>query len=172
MKTVHKFPFYNTPFIHMPEGAKALTVQLQDGLPVIWAEVETDRPKVPRRFLLVGTGHAMTDEPTAYVGTFQDGGFVGHIFEVLPAPAASPVENSGTYQFLDKIKPGIAPPPPPLVAPDFFPLKAMILDGTSEALRDGWWPKDFKQYVYEQAMEAVFGPKFFEWKNEQRWGGE
>jgi hypothetical protein len=72
------------PMIDMPEGAEVLALQTQDGHPTLWARVEPSRPKVPRRFAIVGTGHAVPDDAGAYVGTWQSALFVFHLFEVAP----------------------------------------------------------------------------------------
>ena len=88
MTTIWKFqiPSGIAPEISMPRGAKILSVQVQGGLPCIWAEVEPKAKLEQRRFLIVGTGHPI--EPTGhveyqrtYVATFQLEGFVWHLFE-------------------------------------------------------------------------------------------
>ena len=56
-------------------------------------------------------------------------------------------------------------PPPPLSDPDFKPLVKMIVKGVTQAVRDKLWPKDFPAYVYEAALEAVYGPEFWTWRN-------
>jgi len=57
-----------------------LDVQLQDGLPVLWATVDTDAPTEERLFLLAQTGEEISGYP-AYIGTFQIGQLVYHLFE-------------------------------------------------------------------------------------------
>ena len=72
----------------MPSGAQALTVQMQDGAPCVWALVDPNAPKAARTFYIFGTGHGidMPDE-LRYIGTFQpnEGGspLVFHLFEDL-----------------------------------------------------------------------------------------
>ena len=70
--------------ISMPKGAVVLTVQVQNGRPVIWAIADPRAPQEPREFVIVGTGHEMP-ESWRYVGTWQqpDSWFVGHLFEVV-----------------------------------------------------------------------------------------
>jgi hypothetical protein len=70
----------------MPGGAGILCVQAQREIPCLWAIVDTGtNMKVPRKFLIVGTGHDLGDDEDigAYIGTFQirDGSFVFHVFE-------------------------------------------------------------------------------------------
>ena len=70
--------------VHMPQGAQVLTVQMQDGVPCLWAKVDTTQPAERRTFDVYGTGHAMPNDPRlVYVATFQmDGGaLVWHVFE-------------------------------------------------------------------------------------------
>ena len=58
----------------------------------------------------------------------------------------------------------------PLKAPDFTPLRNMIIDGIEDAIKRQREPKDFSHYVYEMAMEAVYGKGFWEWWNKQGLG--
>lgn len=84
MKAIWKFPFKvnDTIKIYIPEGAKFLSVQTQDGVPCLWALVEPDAPKVLMLFDIYGTGHPMPDDPGVYIGTFQlhGGALVFHLF--------------------------------------------------------------------------------------------
>lgn len=69
--------------IIMPPGAEVLTVQLQELKVCMWAKVRADiAHSQERKFILIGTGRPLPDS-VSYVGTFQDGDFVGHVFEVL-----------------------------------------------------------------------------------------
>jgi Holliday junction resolvase RusA-like endonuclease len=60
-------------------------------------------------------------------------------------------------------------PPTPVPNPDFSNLVKTIVDCLEESIRDQYEVKDFEQYVYEEAMKAVYGPDFFEWRNKQSW---
>jgi hypothetical protein len=88
VRTVYKYPIFMTDlfYLMMPKDAKILTVQDQNGVPCIWAEVDTSNPEVSREFRLVGTGHPI--QPTVgkrllYIGTFQqfNGTLVFHLYE-------------------------------------------------------------------------------------------
>lgn len=87
MKAIWKFTIDKIEkevVISMPTGAKILAVQVQEGVPCIWAVVEPDAPKKERVFEIKGTGHLFsTYSDLDYVGTFQlqDGTFVGHLFD-------------------------------------------------------------------------------------------
>lgn len=96
MKSVWKFvidDISDEVTLQMPKGARVLTVQTQGGAEAfgyfgqqlcLWAEVDTDAEKEPRRFRIAGTGHRLPDEPLTYLGTFQlrGGALVFHVYEV------------------------------------------------------------------------------------------
>lgn len=67
--------------IAMPRGAHILSLQRQGMSPTLWALVDPDAEKVERVFEIVGTGWTVDVSHLAYVGTWQDGGFVWHLFE-------------------------------------------------------------------------------------------
>lgn len=67
--------------LSMPEKAKILSVQIQDGKPVMWAVVRTNRPLEERHFKIFGTGHEHTFiDCYRYISTFQLNGYVWHLF--------------------------------------------------------------------------------------------
>lgn len=71
------------PFeLEIPSGALVLTVGMQTE-PVLWVLVDPTQPQVTHRFLIVGTGHGEVPDRFMYVGTFQMGWFVGHVFQEL-----------------------------------------------------------------------------------------
>ncbi len=87
VKTIWKFAMnYVDQMVEMPEGADILSLQIQNGLPFIWAVVDTDHRRVPRQFRVYGTGHQLPDPCThlQHVGTFlvENLGEVWHMFEV------------------------------------------------------------------------------------------
>jgi hypothetical protein len=73
--------------VSMPTGARVLCVQVQQGVPRLWALVDTEAPVKARSFRIVGTGHVLGDDADVwrYIGTFQlhRGALVFHVFEVL-----------------------------------------------------------------------------------------
>lgn len=86
--TIWKFPLRiaDKVLIEMPAGAKLLTVQMQNGSPFIWASLDEKEPLGLRRVYVRGTGHELYPaEPHRYVGTFQQGPFVWHVFDGGPA---------------------------------------------------------------------------------------
>ncbi len=85
MQTIYKYPVpvQDEFVVDMPIGAEVLAVQIQGGEAQMWALVETDRPMSKRTFYVRGTGNDYSKQlKGAYVGTFQTGRFVWHLFEV------------------------------------------------------------------------------------------
>lgn len=95
MKTIWKFPIPRAPrdrprppalwgmcVIEMPRESRILTVQAQNGVPVVWAVVDPAAPTVSRKLLSVATGqHSPGGD---YVNTFQmnSGALVFHVFDL------------------------------------------------------------------------------------------
>lgn len=84
MKTIFKYALANAATVggalSVPDGAKPLCVQMQNNIPCLWMLVDSERPHVMRRFAVYGTGHELPQNPGEYVGTFQDGWLVFHVF--------------------------------------------------------------------------------------------
>ncbi len=69
--------------VSMQRGAVVLDAQLQNDELHIWAQVDDATAIIERRrFKVVGTGHELPDDVKAYVATFQQESFVGHVYEV------------------------------------------------------------------------------------------
>lgn len=79
MKSIWKFPIGLATTHEMPVDSKFLTLQVQNGEPVMWFEVDHTLPKMPRKFKIIGTGHKFEDG--TYLGTFQNEPFVWHVYE-------------------------------------------------------------------------------------------
>ncbi len=77
--TVHKYPLELTDLqqVEMPAMATILTVQVQNGQPVLWALVTPANLPNRRTIRLVGTGHPI-DMAGRYIATIQ---LVLHAFE-------------------------------------------------------------------------------------------
>ena len=83
---IWKFPLEvnDAVLVEMPFGAKVLTVQVQNGIPCLWALVEPrNTPDGSTKFRIVGTGHYF-DGKGEYIDTFQlmDGALVFHVFRI------------------------------------------------------------------------------------------
>ena len=86
MKTIWKFPMELDGMvrINMPKGAEILTIQIQFGIPIIWALVDPKLEKGKRVFTIHGTGDPITDsENKNYIGTYQERALVWHVFELM-----------------------------------------------------------------------------------------
>jgi hypothetical protein len=86
MKTIYKYPLSvsDKQTIKMPVGAQILTVQVQESAPCIWALVESEKEDEDRYIEIFGTGrqiHVDMGIDRYYIGTFQQGPFVWHVFE-------------------------------------------------------------------------------------------
>jgi hypothetical protein len=100
MLTIHKYPLPVEAFddpsddenfpqprmqIDTYRGFRPLKIQLQEGIPTLWALVETSAPTVKRSILLIGTGWPISqDSPEAmlagYIDSIQQGSYVWHFF--------------------------------------------------------------------------------------------
>ena len=88
MQIVYKYPFDIQDYftINMPAGSIVIDVQVQKGVPCVWALVDPEKPEKPRHFRLAGTGHPIDDTILSYgiIGSFQyQTDFVFHLFEIL-----------------------------------------------------------------------------------------
>jgi hypothetical protein len=82
MKTVYKYPFpiMDDFTLTLPAGALLLKADMQGHQPMLWAQVDTDRPLVAYRFFVSGTGHPLPDD-LSHVATFFNEPFVWHLWE-------------------------------------------------------------------------------------------
>jgi hypothetical protein len=72
--------------IDMPEGAKILSIQLQNGRLCLWALVARFASPEIREIEIIGTGNPIMPLEDGlkreFIGTVQQGQFVWHIFEL------------------------------------------------------------------------------------------
>lgn len=67
--------------LEVPGFPEFLTCQIQGGQPVFWAVVEPDARRRQYKFRVMGTGLPFRSlEEWYWIGTFQLGRFVGHLF--------------------------------------------------------------------------------------------
>lgn len=87
MNVIYKYPLVikDTQFVTMQYTSEILSVQMQNGQPVLWAMVETeDDDMIKREIIIKGTGHDIPDmelNRMRYITTIQDGRLVWHVFE-------------------------------------------------------------------------------------------
>jgi hypothetical protein len=96
MLTIHKFPFDISDYvsIQIPRDARILHVELQRGVPTMWALVDTNKQSEAVHFRVFGTGYEIdphiVEDQDSYIKSFQQGPFVWHLFRVSATdPVAS-----------------------------------------------------------------------------------
>lgn len=81
MKTVHTYKLKSTMFL--PEEADILTVQVQQGIPTLWALVDLQNELEYRMIRVVNVGEEVK-ENMKYINTFTEGLFDWDVYEKLP----------------------------------------------------------------------------------------
>lgn len=85
MITIWKFPLDRSDLqsIGMPKGAEILTVQMQKGIPCLWAKVDSEAEFEYRNIIMHGTGHKCSPNLGKYIGSFQthNENLIFHVFE-------------------------------------------------------------------------------------------
>lgn len=84
MRTIWKVELWllRTISHNLPDNATPIHLGMQGGCLNLWVLVDDSRPKVTKRYLVVGTGQVVP-EKARYIGTAQDNqGFVWHAFEL------------------------------------------------------------------------------------------
>jgi len=85
MNTIWKYPLKVEDYqqLNIPDGGQILTVQVQNGIPCVWAKVNPASRLLKRGIFIVGTGHRVSECCGEHVGTFQiaDGALIFHVFE-------------------------------------------------------------------------------------------
>lgn len=89
---IYKYPIQFTEMynglpmaeITLPAFSHILDVQLQNDFLTLWAEVDPTNETVTRNFVRVMTGQDFYHDNLKYIKTYQQGWFVGHIYEVMP----------------------------------------------------------------------------------------
>ena len=87
-QVVHKYPLAifdpatDRVTVPMPWTREILCVQMQAGVPCVWARVDPESTLVPVVFAVVGTGHPLPADSGPYVGTVQlhGGALILHVF--------------------------------------------------------------------------------------------
>jgi hypothetical protein len=87
-RVIWKYPIEITDdqSIDMPSYAEILSVQIQNGVPCIWALVDPDGEKETRKFEIFGTGNPIMVDigvERTFIGSFfsHDNKLVWHLFE-------------------------------------------------------------------------------------------
>lgn len=84
MKAIYKYPLpVPTTVLEMPKRAKILHVHTQEGVPTLWALVDTEAWATEMRtFIWIGTGRQFNVYDGEYIGTAHVDPFVWHVYEV------------------------------------------------------------------------------------------
>lgn len=83
MKTIYKYELRSqNPSMKLPKGAEILTVQVQDGRPMLWALVDPENVLEDRFITTFGTGWEVEGN-MKYICTYMEGYFVWHVFEMI-----------------------------------------------------------------------------------------
>lgn len=78
---LHQINSMMDPIIVMHKGAKILKLAHKKTKPIIWAEVDDDKPLVKRLIRTYQTGQELPDEPGKYLGTVETLGYIWHCFD-------------------------------------------------------------------------------------------
>ena len=84
MTAIWKYPLTNDSLqnVAMPRGAKIVACMMQGKTLALWAMVDPSAVLETHIISICGTGHEFeVDDIGEYVGTFQDGWYVGHVFD-------------------------------------------------------------------------------------------
>jgi hypothetical protein len=87
MKTIYKYSLtQGSNYIPMPEGAKILSVRVQDRIIQCWAAIDAERPMYNKHLYVVQTGEMIQHplEKMRFIGTVEIDWWIGHVFEVIP----------------------------------------------------------------------------------------
>ncbi len=76
----YHLPVQNKVTLSMPRFAVPRYVGEQDGMLILWAEVQPQAPTVDYGFRIVGTGQPFSAYGRRYIGTAQVKGFVWHVY--------------------------------------------------------------------------------------------
>lgn len=81
-RRIYKYPLIiaNEQAVALPFDAQFLAVQIQHGVPVLWALVDPERPAHLRGIRMYATGDYVGAGVGTYIATFQLGADVCHVF--------------------------------------------------------------------------------------------
>ena len=83
MRTIYKYPLdvTNRQTLVLPIGSYILSLQDQNGIPTIWALVDSEQTEtMSHEITMYGTGHPLSHDSGTWLATLQLGSFVWHFF--------------------------------------------------------------------------------------------
>lgn len=116
MKTIYKYPLPigDSVSITMCEPAEILSIQVQHGVPFVWALIDDEGPPVKRKFRIAGTGHPLVslgEFKFRFIDTIQleGGSLVFHVFQILEVEADEretdeACKHIGTVPYFDHVR--------------------------------------------------------------------
>lgn len=81
MRRVLKYPLGHSTQLSLPDGWWVVRVALQNGLPFVWIEREREGEEHPVSLEVFATGQDIP-ECARWLGTWEDGPFIWHLYEV------------------------------------------------------------------------------------------
>lgn len=82
VKKIYKYELNTSGYVDLPNDAEILSVQMQQGCPVLWALVDPDSPtSFIHAVRVYGTGHPCESPASKFIATAQNGSLVWHFFE-------------------------------------------------------------------------------------------
>ena len=83
MKVIWKYKL-NDEDIYVPRNSKVLCVKLQYGVPCVWILIDAyDESLNLLQFRVVETEEEFDNTDIEYVGTYEEGPSIWHVFEVI-----------------------------------------------------------------------------------------
>jgi len=81
-KTIWKFPLNVMPsqWITVPSDSKALSIDVQSGVPCLWMLLDPNAPTTARKIHCFGTGQDVDAAHDQFIGTVLVGPYVWHYF--------------------------------------------------------------------------------------------
>ncbi len=85
MRTIYKYPLKHGVFsLQLPLDAVVIHVGEDPSFtPCVWVELDTEKVKKERKFMLVGTGYALPNEAILHLGSYKSGIFMWHLVHML-----------------------------------------------------------------------------------------
>lgn len=85
MRVIFKYKLEDSGSIQtfpVSRDCKVLTVQMQNGYPTVWIEMDEAKINTRIKFRIRVTGEEFEDDNSIYIGTFQKDWFVGHVYQL------------------------------------------------------------------------------------------
>lgn len=84
MKVIFKYDI-GTP-VYVPNDSQVLCVKLQNGVGRVWVLQDSEAEDIKYNYIqleVIGTGQGFDDTGKKYIGTYEDGSFIKHVFQIV-----------------------------------------------------------------------------------------